>query len=80
VYSVALAAYNLFPAFIGHPRVIEVYAGPRPAVVTTATPRLGDTLRFYGAVFFEQGTLRMDCAEISEGVTALSLSANPLIS
>ena len=33
---------------------------------------LGDTLRFYGLVFNDHGILRMDCAQISSGVTGPS--------
>jgi hypothetical protein len=41
-------------------------------VMLTSAPAPGDTLRFYGLVFNDHGTLRMDCARISPGVTGLS--------
>jgi hypothetical protein len=34
---------------------------------TSLTP--GSTLRFNGLVFNDNGTLRMDCAQVREGVT-----------
>jgi hypothetical protein len=36
------------------------------AVITEAAA--GSTLRFYGLVFNDQGVLRMDCAQINDGV------------
>jgi hypothetical protein len=36
-------------------------------MLTSSAPALGDTLRFYGLVFDDHGTLRMDCAQISSG-------------
>jgi len=41
-------------------------------VMLTSAPASGDTLRFYGLVFNDYGTLRLDCARISPGVTELS--------
>jgi hypothetical protein len=55
-----------------NPGVIEVYADTNTVMLTGSAPAPGDTLRFYGLVFNDQGTLRMDCAQISPGVTALS--------
>jgi len=81
VYSVSLASYDLFPllatqagqtTLLTNPGVIEVYADTNTVVLTSPAPALGDTLRFYGLVFNDHGTLRMDCAQISAGVNALS--------
>jgi len=78
VYAVALASYDLFPQLaaqpgqttvVNNPSVIEVYADTNTAMLTSSAPALGDTLRFYGLVFNDHGTLRMDCAQISAGVT-----------
>jgi hypothetical protein len=41
-------------------------------VMLTSAPAPGDTLQFYGLVFNDHGTLRLDCARISPGVTELS--------
>ena len=48
------------------------YADTNTAMLTSSAPAPGDTLRFYGLVFNDHGTLRMDCARISPGVTELS--------
>ena len=78
VYSVSLASYDLFPqlavlpgqtTLLNNPSVVEVYADTNTAMLTSSAPALGDTLRFYGLVFNDHGTLRMDCAQISPGVT-----------
>jgi hypothetical protein len=79
VYSVSLASYDLFPtlaiqqgqtALLSNPSVIEVYADGNTTGLTPWAPALGDTLRFYGLVFNDHGTLRMDCAQISAGVSS----------
>jgi hypothetical protein len=89
VYSVALGSYDMFPnlaqqpgqtALLTNPGTIEVYADTNTTMLTAAAPKPGDTLRFYGLVFNDQGTLRMDCAQLAAGVTALSQTPNPLIS
>ena len=89
VYSVALGTYDAFPAFatvegqttlLTNPGVVEVYTDTATAMLTAAAPAPGDTLRFSGLVFNDQGTLRMDCAQVSPGVTQLSETTNPLIS
>jgi hypothetical protein len=89
VYSVALGSYDMFPnlaqqpgqtTLLTNPGTIEVYADTNTTMPTAAVPKPGDTLRFYGLVFNDQGTLRMDCAQVEAGVTALSQTPNPLIS
>jgi hypothetical protein len=78
VYTVALAAYDLFP-------VLQQYVGPYPHIsspasvmvyVDTNTQMLnhglinpGSLLRFRGLVFDDNGTMRMDCGQIYDGVT-----------
>jgi hypothetical protein len=78
---VSLAPYDLLAllatqpgqtTLLTNPGVIEVYADTNTVMLTGSAPAPGDTLRFYGLVFNDQGTLRMDCAQISPGVTALS--------
>jgi hypothetical protein len=78
VYSVSLAPYDLFSSLatqagqttlLANPGSIEVYADTSTATLTSSAPAPGDTLRFYGLVFNDHGTLRMDCAQISSGVT-----------
>jgi hypothetical protein len=77
VYTVALAAYDLFP-------VLQQYVGPYPhtnspasvTVYVDANTQLlnhglinpGSLVRFRGLVFDDNGTMRMDCGQIYDGV------------
>ena len=45
------------------------------AMLTAAAPATDDTLRFYGLVFNDHGTLRIDCAQVSAAVAVLPQSA-----
>ena len=81
VYTVSLATYDLLSllatqpgqaTLLTSPGVIEVYADTNTVMLTSSAPAPGDTLRFDGLVFNDHGTLRMDCARISPGVTELS--------
>jgi hypothetical protein len=81
VYTVALAPYDLLSllatqpgqtTLLTSPGAIEVYVDTNTVMLTSSAPAPGDTLRFYGLVFNDHGTLRMDCARISPGVTELS--------
>jgi hypothetical protein len=38
-------------------------------ILNTQTLAPNSTLRFYGLVFNDNGTLRMDCAQVNDGVT-----------
>jgi len=38
----------------------------------------GSTLRFYGLVFNDNGTLRMDCAQVNDGVTATTQASSAI--
>jgi hypothetical protein len=44
-----------------------VYADQNTQVV--ATPSAGSVARFTGLIFDDNGTLRMDCTQVSAGVT-----------
>jgi hypothetical protein len=77
VYTVSLASYDLFQklavqagenALLTDPGVMVVYADSSTELFSTSPPSPGDTLRFYGLVFNDGGTLRMDCAWILDGV------------
>jgi hypothetical protein len=78
VYNVALGAYDPFPslavqpgqtALLTDPNNVEVYVDSQTLMLNSSAPAVGNTLRFYGLVFNDNGTLRMDCAQISDGVT-----------
>ncbi len=77
-YSVSLAPYDLFPnlavqpgqtTLLNNPSDIEVYLDSSTQVLNTKALAPGNTMRFYGLVFNDNGTLRMDCAQVSDGVT-----------
>ena len=77
----SLGPYDLFSnlatqagqtTLLANPGSIEVYADTSTAMLTSSAPAPGDTLRFYGLVFNDHGTLRMDSARIGPGVAELS--------
>jgi hypothetical protein len=81
VYTVSLAPYDLLSSLatqpgqttlLTNPGTIEVYVDTNTVMLTSSAPAPGDTLRFYGLVFNDHGTLRLDCARISPGVTELA--------
>jgi hypothetical protein len=74
-YTVMLAPYDIFPMFavlpgqanlIANPLQVVVYANTDTQVLRTAAA--GDLARFTGLMFNDNGTLRMDCLEVSAGV------------
>jgi hypothetical protein len=76
-YTITLAPYDLFAALatqpgqatqITHPTQVVVYVDNNTQVLSANPPAVGGLLRFYGLVFNDRGTLRMDCAQISDGV------------
>lgn len=84
VYSVTLADYDLFPALavqqgqntlLTNPGEVEVYIDSDTQMLNTQTLAAGSTFRFYGLVFNDNGTLRMDCAQVNDGVAFSSPTA-----
>lgn len=80
-YTVSLAPYDLFPALavqqgqttlLNSPNQVEVYVDNNTQTLNTQAAAPGNTLRFNGMIFNDNGTLRMDCSEIDDGVTATS--------
>jgi hypothetical protein len=80
VYTVALAPYDLFPVLqnytsftppphLTNPTTILVYADTSAAFLNSGMISAGSLLRFRGLVFDDNGTLKMDCAAIYDGVT-----------
>lgn len=78
VYTVNLASYDLFPTFavqagqttlLNNPGEVQVYVDSSTQQINSQPLASGSTLRFYGLVFNDNGTLRMDCAQISDGVS-----------
>ena len=77
-YTVTLAPYDLFPnlavqlgqtTLLRNPNTVVVYADSNTQMLNSGTVNVGGLLRFYGLVFNDNGTLRMDCAEVNDGVT-----------
>jgi hypothetical protein len=78
VYTVTLAPYDLFPTFavqaeqitlLTNPSQVEVYTDSSTQMLNREALTVGNVLRFYGLVFNDNGTLRMDCAQVNDGVT-----------
>lgn len=76
-YTVSLAKYDSFPdlasqpgqaMLLRRPGTIIVYAGADTQSMNLNPMAVGSIGRFYGQVFNDQGTLRMDCLQISDGV------------
>jgi Domain of unknown function (DUF5666) len=77
VYTVSLAPYDLFPTLasqpgqasvLTNPSEVEVYVDNNTQMLNTQALAGGSTLRFNGLVFNDNGTLRMDCAQVNDGV------------
>ncbi|MGA9939105.1 MAG: hypothetical protein WBP92_12735 [Candidatus Acidiferrales bacterium] len=80
VYTVTLAPYDLIPTLqqnlapgspsqVNMPNTVVVYADSNTQILTFASIGQGSLLRFRGVIFDDNGTLRMDCQEILDGVT-----------
>lgn len=76
-YTVTLAAYDLFPNLavqsgqttkVSNPGSVVVYVDSNTQQLNTDFIAVGSVLRFNGLVFNDNGTLRMDCAQINDGV------------
>ncbi|HEX7288056.1 MAG TPA: hypothetical protein VF532_17860 [Candidatus Angelobacter sp.] len=80
IYTVRLAPYQVIPttqqlpvvapfAAIASPSTVLVYADANTQLLQSGPIAPGSLLRFRGLVFSDNGTLRMDCARILDGVT-----------
>ena len=77
IYTVSLASYDLFPQLavqpgqttvLSDPNHVQVYVDNNTQQLNSHPLSSGSTVRFYGLVFNDNGTLKMDCAQISDGV------------
>jgi hypothetical protein len=77
-YTIALAPYDLFPdlavqqaqnTLLADPGTVTVYVDSDTQLLNTKALAQGSTLRFNGLIFNDNGTLRMDCGQIADGVT-----------
>lgn len=76
-YTVTLASYDIFPSLavqpgqttaLTEPGTVVVYADSSTQLLNTTDAAAGSLLRFKGLIFNDNGTLRMDCAQINDGV------------
>lgn len=76
-YTVTLAPYDLFPnlavqpgqtTLLNTPGTVVVYADSNTQTLNSGTIGVGSVMRFHGLVFNDNGTLRMDCAQVNDGV------------
>jgi hypothetical protein len=84
VYTVNLASYDLFPTLavqagqttlLNDPSEVQVYVDGSTQLLNSQSLAPGGTFRFYGLVFNDHGTLRMDCAQVNDG-PSLAVAAN----
>jgi len=77
VYTVQLSSDDLFPSLavqaaqstrLTRPNQVQVYVDSSTRMLNSDPVAIGSALRFYGLVFNDRGVLRMDCAQINEGV------------
>jgi len=77
-YTVSLAAYDLIPALavqpgqttlLKNPSSVVVYVDADTQLLNTQPIAQGSLLRFNGLLFNDNGTLRMDCGQVNDGVT-----------
>jgi hypothetical protein len=76
-YTVTLASYDLFPqlavqpgqtTLLTNPNEVVVYVDSNTQQLNTMPLSVGSVLRFNGLLFNDNGTLRMDCGQVSDGV------------
>jgi hypothetical protein len=74
-YTIELAEYDVSPQFavqggqttlLTNPQEVVVYADANAQILSQPVP--GNTARFTGVIFNDNGTLRMDCTEVASGV------------
>jgi hypothetical protein len=77
VYTVSLAAYDLFPILamqtgqttaLANPASIEIYADNNTQMLNSNAIAVGSVARFNGLIFNDSGTARMVCRQIQDGV------------
>ena len=77
MYTVALASYNLFPTLaaqplqtniLSNPGTVVVYVDSSTQMLNSTPPSVGSLLRFNGLIFDDNGTLRMACSQVNDGV------------
>ena len=76
-YTVSLASYDLIPALAvqpgqttatTNPSSVVVYVDNSTQLLNTKQLAAGTVFRFNGLLFDDSGTLRLDCAQVNDGV------------
>lgn len=76
-YTVTLAPYDVFPDFavqpgqnslLTNPNQVVVYTDSNTQMLNQSSLAAGVVFRFHGLIFNDNGTLRMDCAQVNDGV------------
>jgi hypothetical protein len=76
-YTVGLAPYDLIPnlaaqsgqtTVLSNVQIVVIYADDNTQLLNTKPIAIGTVVRFNGLLFNDNGTLRMDCAQVSDGV------------
>ncbi len=60
---------------LNNPSDVEVYVDSNTQLLNTQPLAVGGAFRFYGLVFNDNGTLRMDCAQVNDGVAETAPSS-----
>jgi hypothetical protein len=77
IYSVSLAPYDLPPildtqpgqsSVLNSPSSVEVYVDSNTQLLNKQPLAMGSVFRFNGLLFNDDGTMRMDCGEVDDGV------------
>jgi len=68
IYTVALAPNDLLTT-LDSTTSVTVYADSSSQDLNSSPIAVGSLLRFHGLLFNDNGTFRMDCAQINDGVT-----------
>jgi hypothetical protein len=77
VYSVSLAAHDLFPTLavqpgqttvLQSPSIVEVYVNSSTQMLNSIGIAPGNVLRFNGLIFNDNGTARMVASQVNDGV------------
>jgi hypothetical protein len=79
VYSLELAPYSLIPTLEGQsanpypavnmPTNVVAYTDSNTRMLNSGPITVGSVLRFRRVIFYDNGTLRMDCVQVNDGVT-----------
>lgn len=76
VYTVNLAPYDVLTELASQtgeptqtsPGTVVVYADSSTQMLNSSSVAVGGVFRFYGLLFNNSGTLRMDCSQLNDGV------------